>query len=269
MTEGAEISERLVREIAPGLFATAPEDSLSPSLQKGREEPAYEMKFLLERGKVAAVSDWAGQHLQRDPHADPARGHQYRIHSLYFDTAELDVLHKSPGFKRKKYRIRRYGGETFVYLEQKRKTGDRVAKRRVGVDNDEIDRLRDAVLDPEWLGHWFQHRIARRRLRPTCQISYDRQAYFTATSEGGPIRLTLDRGLICRPADGWTVGEIEEGTPLLFGETLLELKFSGHLPALFKSMLQDQGIVARPLSKYRLAAAACGLDSQAGRPTHA
>ena len=262
MSEAAENSDRLVREIAPGLFASTSADSLSPSLQIGREAPAYEMKFLLDPAKVVAVSDWAVQHLQRDPHADPTRGNQYRIHSLYFDTAELDVLHKSPGYKRKKYRIRRYGSEALVYLEQKRKTGDRVAKRRVGIEDGEVDRLRDAVVEPEWLGHWFQHRLARRCLRPTCQISYDRQAFFTASAESeGPIRLTLDRGLICRPADGWTIGEFSEGTPLLVGETLLEMKFSGHLPALFKTLLQDHGIVARPLSKYRLAVVACGLDN--------
>ena len=59
------------------------------------------------------------------PHGD-----EYRITSLYFDTAAFDVLHARGSFGRSKYRVRRYGASEVVYLERKLRKPGLLHKRR-------------------------------------------------------------------------------------------------------------------------------------------
>ena len=252
-----------IQEIADGFFIRQNPASLSPSLWKNREEPAFELKFQLDEKQAREVARWAQQHLHLDPHGLPELGNAYRVHGLYFDTPALDVFHRSTGYKKKKYRLRRYGANAHIFLEQKRKSAGRVAKRRVQVEEAEVQRLRDEPIDPAWNGSWFQRRITVRKLAPSCSISYQRQAYFGQNGEG-PLRLTLDRNLRSQLADGWTVTEVVNGMPMLPDQVLLELKFRRHLPALFKTLMQDLSLTPGTLSKYRLAIQTLGRASLNG-----
>jgi len=246
-----------IREIADGVFTRQEPASLSPSLWKDREEPAFELKFQLPEEQASSVAAWARQHLNVDPYGVPELDHAYRVHGLYFDTPALDVYHRSPGYKRKKYRLRRYGSGVLVFLEQKRKSAGRVAKRRVQVDEAELERLRETPIELAWHGAWFHRRISVRKLQPSCLISYERQAYFGQNGEG-PLRLTLDRRIRVQPADRWAIEEVGDGRQILTEQVLLELKFRCHLPALFKGLMQDFSLTPGPLSKYRLAIQALG-----------
>jgi hypothetical protein len=246
-----------IREIADGVFTRQEPASLSPSLWRNREEPAFELKFQLPEEQARSVAAWARQHLNLDPYGVPELDHAYLVHGLYFDTPALDVYHRSPGYKRKKYRLRRYGSGVLVFLEQKRKSAGRVAKRRVQIDEAELERLRETPIELAWHGAWFHRRISVRKLQPSCLISYERQAYFGQNGEG-PLRLTLDRRVRSQLADRWAVEEIADGLPILTDQVLLELKFRRHLPALFKGLMQDFSLTPGPLSKYRLAIQALG-----------
>jgi hypothetical protein len=255
-----------IREVAAGVYARQAPESLSPSLWLNREEPAFELKFQLREDQAQAVARWASQHLNLDPHADPKLGNAYRVHGLYFDTPALDVFHRAPGYKKKKYRLRRYGANTLVYLEQKRKSAGKVSKRRVQVIAAELERLRaGSPVDPEWPGHWFHRRISVRKLAPSCFISYERHAYFGENAEG-PLRLTLDRFVQSQAANRWTVEEVVNGKSMLAGYVLLELKFRRQVPALFKAMMQDFGLTPGSLSKYRLAIQALGRAPASEEP---
>jgi hypothetical protein len=262
LTNGKPAADE-IQEIANGFFTRQDAASLSPSLWKNREEPAFELKFQLDEAQAREVARWAQQHLHLDPHGLPELGNAYRVHGLYFDTPALDVFHRSSGYKKKKYRLRRYGANAHVFLEQKRKSAGRVAKRRVQVEEAELQRLRQEPIDPAWSGSWFQRRISVRKLAPSCSISYQRQAYFGQNGEG-PLRLTLDRNLRSQLAEGWTVAEVAEGTPMLTDQVLLELKFRRHLPAVFKALMQDLSLTPGSLSKYRLAVQTLGLASLNG-----
>lgn len=253
-----------IQEIAAGVFARESLAALSPSLWKDREEPAFELKFQVPEQLARQVAAWAREHLQLDPHALPELDHAYRVHGLYFDTPALDVFHRSQGYKKKKYRLRRYGDGDAIFLEQKRKSAGRVAKRRVQVETAELARLCETPLELEWHGAWFHRRISVRKLQPACAISYDRQAFFGHNAEG-PLRLTLDRRVRSQLASGWTVAEVADGVPLLTDQVLLELKYRRHLPGLFKGLMQDFGLTPRPLSKYRLSVQALGLAAADGR----
>ena len=253
-----------IREVANGVYTLQTATSLSPSLWKDREAPAFELKFQIDEDRAQNVAAWAAQHLHLDPHADAALGNAYRVHGLYFDTPALDVFHRSPGYKRRKYRLRRYGANPRIFLEQKRKSDGKVAKRRVEVAHGELDRLREVPTDLDWAGHWFHCRINQRKLEPACLISYLRQAYFGHNAEG-PLRLTLDREVRSRPAEGWSIAVVNGEAPLLSSHVLLELKYRKNLPALFKGLMQDFALVPAPLSKYRLAIQALGRGGANGR----
>jgi hypothetical protein len=187
------------------------------------------------------------------------------VHGLYFDTPNLDVYRRTPGYKKRKFRLRRYGENGAVFLEQKRKSQGKVAKRRVEIAENELDRLREAPMDIDWTGHWFHRRIARRQLQPSCLITYEREPFFGHDSEG-PLRLTLDRNVRSRPADIWNVRPVLDGPVMLHDRVLLELKYRRHLPALFKALMQDFGLNPGPMSKYRLAIEASGRAAGNGRP---
>jgi hypothetical protein len=229
-----------------------------PALGRGAEA-AFEMKFLLSDEHARAVEDWARGCLALDPHADPALG-GYRTSSVYLDTAGLDVFYGSPGFKRRKFRIRRYGTEAVVFLERKARSGDRVRKRRACIPETELAFLEEAAATPMWPGHWFRTRLLVRGFRPVCLIGYDRVAFMASTSEG-LVRLTLDRRVRGAPTGSLTPGVLTGGLPFLEGQTILELKFQAVLPSLFRRLIQDHGLTPAAVSKYRLCVRAWALDA--------
>src|SRR5205807_186635 len=81
----------------------------SPSLSTPADGlgPAFELKFLLDEPLARAVEDQVRGRLPLDTHADPALGGAYRTTTLYLDTAALDLFHRMPSFKRRKYRLHR------------------------------------------------------------------------------------------------------------------------------------------------------------------
>jgi hypothetical protein len=236
--------------VTPPLTATG---FASPSLGPpgGGEQPAFELKFLLSAADAGRVEAWARGRLTPDPHG---KAGTYRTTTLYLDTPLLDVYHKSPGYRRSKYRVRRYGAEDLAHLERKTRKGDRVRKRREVLPLAGLPRL----LDPDGAGTWFGPRVVGRLLRPACCVAYARTAYVGLTP-GGPVRLTLDREVAGAPASGWKVPAPVEGRELLPGQAVLELKFRSALPGLFRELLGAQPARPAGRSKYARCVEAWGL----------
>lgn len=221
--------------------------AVSPSLvARGEADaPAFELKFLVDEPTALAIEAWARRTMSLDPHGSPALGGAYDTATLYLDTPELDVYHRSPSYKRRKFRIRRYGSAAWVSLEQKSKRGDRVRKRRSSVPLHELglltalsslERTRDAAppaIDAAgaawtagggesqpvgaWPGGWFGARIAGRRLVPACLVT-NRRTALVGTCAEGPLRLTIDRDVRGRACDPAPIGEApglgrEDGPP--------------------------------------------------------
>src|SRR5262245_29283576 len=259
------------RDGAPHAFAPGPEPShngavdshLSPSLLWPTDNVAsYELKFRVAPAQAQDVEAWARQHMALDPHADEALGNAYAIRSIYFDTPELDVFHQRPRYKRRKFRLRRYGTERGVFLERKAKSGDRVAKRRTLICDEELSRLRETVSEEAWPGVWFHRRVLARRLVPRCVLSYERVAHVGMSLEG-PIRLTLDRNVHCALTEDYDFHATTSSIPLLTHLVIVELKFRRALPALFKGLIQEMGLHPTPVSKYRAGIEGWGLAQSA------
>jgi hypothetical protein len=236
------------------------EGFVSPSLRTAEAGAghAYELKFLLDEAEARDVEAWARGHLTLDPHGDPALGGAYRTTSLYLDTPELDVYHRSQSYKRRKYRVRRYGTGLELFLERKLKDGDRVAKRRTPIPEDELPLLGHPMALATWPGQWFHRRLLARRLGPACRIVYQRTA-FAGGGMDGPLRLTLDRRLRGALTNEWDLAPLEGGLPLLTGQFILEFKFRLALPSLFKGLVQELRLRPAAVSKYRLCREAWGV----------
>jgi hypothetical protein len=207
---------------------SASRPAASPSLLAGSVRDAYEVKFRLTLEEAVRAEKWARERLTPDPYGENG---VYRTTSLYVDTQFLDIYYKTRGYRRSKYRLRRYGSEEWVHLERKVRRGDRIRKRRDLIPLAEVPSLPDGEN-----GGWFGERIRQRLFRPVCWIGYTRTAFQLATLNG-PLRLTLDRDITGTPATGWTVSVGAPGRTLMPGEAILELKYRTVLPVLFHELL--------------------------------
>jgi hypothetical protein len=223
-----------------------------------RSGSAYELKVQLPQDLAQDVEAWVRQRMTPDPHGEDGR---YRTTSLYCDTSLFDVYRRAPGFKRSKYRLRRYGEAAWVYLERKTRQGDRVWKRRDSVDQDDLAFLAGVEPAAGWPGSWFLQRIRRLDLRPTVRIGYTRTAFIGGTVED-PLRLTLDRNLVGVPTRDWQVTPVADGRELLPGGVVLEMKFRDVLPGLFRELLAQLPPELGRVSKYRTCIRTWGLAGE-------
>jgi hypothetical protein len=222
-----------------------------------------ETKLLVNARLGDVFRGWAGERLGPDPHGAGAFRDQYGVTSVYLDTAEHAVYHRRGSYGRSKYRIRHYQNDHAAFLERKLRTRLRLTKRRTRIPLESVDGLRLDNLDPTHPGYWFFRRVTLRRLRPVCVIRYARTARMAETPEG-PVRMTLDVSVIASPTNLVTLNA-SPCYPLVEGQMILELKYSGVFPRIFKDLVDEFHLTPRPASKYRFAVQALGLAGSAAK----
>lgn len=216
-----------------------------------------EIKFVLDAALGARIGAWARKRLAADPYGGGSHDDEYRVTSVYLDTDARDVFHRRGSYGRSKYRLRRYHQEPRVYLERKLRTASRLSKRRTCIDLATLPLLATPEIVNGDGTAWFRRRLAIRRLQPVCQVSYLRIARMGETPDGA-ARLTLDHTLTALRSSGY-VFDAGVGTPLLTQAMILELKYRGAVPAVFKEIVEAFALRPGRSSKYRLAADALGL----------
>ena len=79
------------------------------------------------------------------------------------------------------------------------------------------------------------------------------------TGDGGgtTVRLTLDDSVAVAAIHAVQFNE-SPALPILQQQAILELKFHGHLPTLFKRLIEELRLTSRTASKYRLGMTALG-----------
>jgi hypothetical protein len=251
---GTEEDSNLERTSSPSRWME------SPALLASNDSPipAYEMKFLLTESEAKAVEHRLVDCMTIDPHADPTLANAYRVTSIYFDTPRLDVYHRTDGYRVHKFRIRRYGNDTDLFLERKSKKSGRVWKQRSGITLAHLHQVSDLTLD--WCGAWFAHELAKRQLSPVCAVTYQRSAWIGSGPDGA-IRVTMDRAVRGQTAKGLEIEPFGGGSPLLHGEVIVEFKFLQTMPLFFKEIIESMKLSPSAASKYRRCAAAIGLIS--------
>ena len=216
-----------------------------------------ETKLLVDARLGDDIRAWARQRLGPDPHGSGEFRDQYGVCSVYLDTDAHDVYHRRGSFGRSKYRIRHYENDQAAFLERKLRTRLRLTKRRTRIPLDAVPALRLDDPDPTHPAYWFFRRVMLRRLRPVCVIRYSRTARMAETSEG-PVRMTLDASVVASPTDLVTLNP-GPGRPLVDGLMILEVKYSGVFPRIFKDLVDEFHLTPRPASKYRFAVQTLGL----------
>jgi hypothetical protein len=224
---------------------------------------ASEIKFLLDEGQAPAIRAWARANLQPDPHGGGPFADAYTTSTLYFDTRQLDVFNRRDSFGRAKYRVRRYGDAGSVFFERKLRQPGVLIKRRTIDSIEALPRLEHLEADGGWVGHWFHRRLLVRRLRPVCQVTYDRTARIASTAEG-LVRLTLDCNLRATLVDAPAFSG-EAGEEFLTGHQILELKYHARVPAVFRRLIEEFALKPQTASKYRLASAAVRQPERAAQ----
>ncbi len=225
----------------------------SPALAtKNQSADAFEMKCLLDEATATAIEQQLTSKLQMDQFCAGSASGQYQIITLATDTHDYSVFRRSPGFGQRKFRVRRYGSESWGYLERKTRRGNRVRKIRSRIDLSELVKLQEPALDESdsWEGDWFRTAVRQRLLQPVCLMSYDRRAWF-GNSENGPIRLTFDRNLLAGLTSSWNTDASGLALPVTDRNVICEFKFSGGMPVIFKSVIQQFGLNPGGFSKYR------------------
>jgi hypothetical protein len=226
---------------------------------------ASEIKFVVTAELAAHLRNWARTHLDPDPHGSGPFGDEYQTTSIYFDTPGLDVFHRRGSFGRSKYRIRRYGTASVAFLERKMRQPRVLAKRRTLASLTALDRLAAADLDDSWEGHWFHRRLLARRLQPVCQVAYQRVARM-AVYDDETIRLTLDSNLAAQPSK--RIGFAQPaGVSFLHDRVIVEFKFRGVLPVMFRRLVEEFKLNPEPASKYRMGLTAFGAVQPRTTPT--
>ncbi len=221
---------------------------------------ASETKFLIAPSLADDVRRWARANLDADPHGSGPFADEYLTSSLYFDTPKFDVLQRNGSYGRAKYRVRRYSGGSIVFLERKLRRPRLVAKRRTLVSLEDVARLGDADVPADWVGTWFFKRLRARNLRPTCQVSYHRTAR-GVLDDGGPARLTLDDSITACAVNGPAFSD-QLGVAISEPRLILELKYRGDLPTVFKRFIAEFALSPQATSKYRFGMAAIGHTVQ-------
>lgn len=230
-----------------------PADMVSPALAATRG--ACELKFLVPESVAISLAERVSHELVRDSHSMADAG--YHINTLYLDTPQFDIYRRVGRFGRRKFRLRRYGAESLIWLEQKRKREGRVRKRRYPVPETEISWLTSSEVGLPHPADWFRDRCAVRQLAPVCQVTYHRLAW-TGAADDGPIRLTIDDQIVAAPTLSWVVPTAPlAGDWLIPGNRIVEMKFCRMLPTLFRTLIQDYRLDVTSFSKYRTAIEAC------------
>jgi hypothetical protein len=215
-----------------------------------------EIKFVVDSATGERIREWARLRLDADPHGGGPFSDAYTVTSLYFDTEGRDVFFRRGSHGRSKYRIRRYHEEPTVFLERKLRVGGRLAKRRTSFPEAMLPLLTGASLNGD-ASAWFRRRIALRQLRPVCQVGYLRTARMSETPEGA-ARLTLD-DQIAGFATETCWFESRPAVALNPGRVVLELKYRGRVPGVFRELVDAFALSPQRWSKYRAAAETLGL----------
>lgn len=222
---------------------------------------AFETKFLVDPALGQQLRVWMRDRLGADPHGSGPAGDEYDITSLYLDTPDYDVFRRQGSYARSKYRIRRYGASDVAFLERKLRSASLLAKRRTPIALEDLENLAGDAWPSPWPGSWFQNRMAVRRLRPVCQVSYHRTARIGVDAHG-PFRVTVDDRLTAITAEELRF-ESGAGRPLLQRGCILELKYRVMLPTVLRQMVEEFALNPKRVSKYRLGVLAL-VDQMAG-----
>ena len=219
----------------------------------------HELKFFITRTQYEVLSRVLRGVLKLDPNA-AARGGEYAIRSLYFDTVFDDAYYdKINGVKdRDKYRMRIYNfSDAEIFMECKTKVGSFISKRSQKIPPDLADQI--IACDPTGIENTASGllRDLYREMRinlmhPVVIVDYNREAYLHPAEE---VRITVDKQLRTGLQSTDIFNPYVPTIPVLdHEEIILEVKYNRVLPPYLADVLSQAcpEAVQSAISKYTL-----------------
>jgi hypothetical protein len=218
-----------------------------------------EKKYILSLDQRDKLIQELGPYMNKDSYCE--KNKFYLIRNIYFDTPNRDLIHISvqkPNYK-EKIRIRRYGSyenePDHSFLEIKRKCNKIVSKRRVKIEDDELEPLLKNNIFPKknkYLPNQvlkeIQYIFSMYNLEPKIFLSYERIAFFS--KEDSNFRLTFDNNIQYRRTD-LSFDYKENNVKLLNDDTIImEIKINGAITLWFTKILDKLKIYPHSFSKY-------------------
>lgn len=210
----------------------------------------YELKYMLTPAQKEELLRISSPYMKEDTYG------QTTIRNLYYDTSNYRLIRRSlekPEYK-EKLRMRSYRTAQNmepVFLELKKKYGDKVYKRRTQIVQQEaLDRIREKqTLGSSQVEKEIDYFVSfYEDLQPRTCIFYDRTAYEPVG--GGPFRFTLDENIRYR-TDRFSLAEEPSGERILRPDTcLLEVKTADAVPVWLSRFFTENGIYRTSFSKY-------------------
>jgi len=223
----------------------------------------YEIKYLISDELAAQIREHIAPYTEVDPYAAERPEQQYTVRSIYFDTSRFDFYYdKIDGLKiRKKLRLRVYnefGEDVSAFLEIKRRYGNVVVKERARLPLQDVKSLLVSRSAPELVGDngkrvlgKFLYNVAKRDLRPTALITYEREAFVGLMDDR--VRVTLDENVRSYMFPGLSqLFDDDDLRSFTDGRIILEMKFDGYMPKWFRGVIAALGLRAQSVSKYCL-----------------
>ncbi|MCL2204491.1 MAG: polyphosphate polymerase domain-containing protein [Defluviitaleaceae bacterium] len=217
----------------------------------------FEHKYLLNPQIAETLYRRAATIMKPDPHGDEKGG--YTVNNIYLDDRHDSFYHaKLLGHhSRDKYRVRYYNSDiSYIRLERKHKKGILIHKETLPITPWQMGQIKAGDLDftlllddPLWKKVATIHRL--HGLCPTVAFAYRRE---TLIYTPGNVRLTFDGPL-------FDAGERVPLRPTTLAqsygrrayELLLEIKYTGFLPEIVRSLLNGLPLVHTEMSKYGVA----------------
>ncbi len=210
----------------------------------------HEDKYICSGRQLALIRTRLQSVMQIDSHQ---KGENYRIRSLYLDTASRRFYEESMNGvdNRKKYRIRFYDlNDGLLRIERKDTVGGMKQKINHKTDRGAVEKILAGEVIPlgdGLLGEIHNLQVAE-GLHPAAIIDYIRCAYTYPT---GNVRITFDTDLACSGHCEDLFRKDAVLLPLLPQDRcILEVKYDAILPGFISKML-DMGSLERvSFSKY-------------------
>lgn len=228
----------------------------------------YERKYLVPNHQLSALRERIQTFVRPDLFASDSKKDypEYTVRSIYFDSPTLtSLLDKNEGIKeRKKLRVRGYNKETkdsMVFLEIKRKLGNRIFKNRslipykmlyktleFGLDDELSKTLEKSKQKEDAIKFLYQKN--RYFQTPVNLIVYDREPYHGKFDSG--TRITFDKNI--RSKLNPSIDELFSNTNFNYvwkEHFILEVKYyEPPMPLWARSIVHEFKLQSEALSKY-------------------
>ena len=230
-----------------------------------------EYKYLIDHRTAAAVRAAIRPFCRLDPHAAGQPDDAYTVETLYLDSPHLELFwaNDHEQVDRVKVRVRGYAESPTspVFLEVKRRTNDVISKTRgkvsreafAGLIGDPSSPIPATIGRRDWPHVERFLAIARtRRLRPVTLVRYRREPWVSEIDDYA--RVTIDTRIrasatACATFDpanaSWRALDTAINTRSSERSlTVLELKFTTHVPTWMVHVVQSLGLARGAFSKY-------------------